>query len=102
MPREGDRYLHRSQLNFKQTFAKSAEELVLARAGPLAKLERLERNVAGPFFAGTSFSLADAVFAPALRQLDLLEGGAATRLFASTPKVNAWRKADAEILKHAA
>lgn len=96
-----ERARHRAWIEFasqlladiwKFTSAQTAEELGAAQAALAAKLERLERSVTGPFFAG-SFGLADAAFAPAFRQLDLLEGIVPTRLFASTPRVNAWRAA---------
>lgn len=58
------------------------------------KLARVEAELGdGPFFAGPSFSLVDAVFAPIFR---IFEGFDAVRdlgLFEGLPKVQAWRKA---------
>lgn len=97
-----ERAQHRSWIEFgsqllgdlwKFSAAKDDAELTAARQGLLGKLERLETVVAGPFFAGEQFSLVDAVFAPAFRQLDALETVASTGVTASLPKVSAWRKA---------
>ena len=50
----------------------------------------------GPFFAGESFSLVDAVFAPIFRYFDVFDTLRDLGIFAATPKVRAWRKALAE------
>lgn len=47
----------------------------------------------GPFFAGHSFSLVDAAFAPVFRYFDVFDGIADLGIFAGLPKVQAWRKA---------
>lgn len=47
----------------------------------------------GPFFAGTHFSLVDAVFAPIFRYFDLFDRLADHRIFDGLPKVAAWRQA---------
>jgi glutathione S-transferase len=79
--------------NWKLTTAAQADELKAARAALTAKLQRLEATVVGPYFAGEAFSFVDAAFAPAFRQLDVLEAEADTGLFAATPKIDAWRRA---------
>jgi len=45
----------------------------------------------GPYFAGTSFSLVDAVFGPVFRYFDVLEGAGETGFFEDLPKVRVWR-----------
>ncbi|GAB4511176.1 MAG: glutathione S-transferase family protein [Roseibium sp.] len=47
---------------------------------------------AGPFFAGSAFSLVDAAFAPAFRYFDVFETFVATDLFAGLDRVGAWRR----------
>ena len=51
---------------------------------------------ARPFFAGDTFTLVDAAFAPIFRYFDVFDALADTRVFADTPKVSAWRTALAE------
>ncbi len=46
---------------------------------------------AGPYFAGASFSLVDAVFAPIFRYFDVFDTIAETGIFAEAPKVAKWR-----------
>ncbi len=82
--------------NWKLTSAKTADELAAARTGLLAKLQRLEATIVGPYFGGAQFSYVDAAFAPVFRQLDALETVAPTGLTASLPKVAAWRLALAQ------
>ena len=48
---------------------------------------------AGPFFAGDSFSVVDAVFAPVFRYFDTFEAIGETGFFANTPRVRGWRAA---------
>lgn len=48
---------------------------------------------AGPWFAGSRFSLVDAAFAPVFRYFDVFERFADPRAFDATPKVRAWRLA---------
>ncbi|WP_316196469.1 glutathione S-transferase family protein [Bradyrhizobium sp. SZCCHNS3053] len=45
----------------------------------------------GPYFAGARFSLVDAVFAPIFRYFDVFDAYGDLGIFASTPKVRAWR-----------
>lgn len=66
-----------------------------------AKIALLEQKFArmeavlgeGPFFAGSSFSLVDAAFAPVFRYFDVFERICDFGVFAEFPKVQAWRKA---------
>lgn len=97
-----ERAQHRSWIEFssqvlgdlwRMSAAKDSTELDAARQALGAKLQRLESTIAGPFFAGGSFSLVDAVFAPAFRQLDALETQVQTGLMASLPKIQTWRHA---------
>jgi glutathione S-transferase len=46
---------------------------------------------AGPYFAGASFSLVDAVFAPIFRYFDVFDTIVETGIFVEAPKVKAWR-----------
>jgi glutathione S-transferase len=63
------------------------------------KFARLEAELAahdrspGPFFAGETFSLVDAVFAPVFRYFDVFDLVADFGVFAGLPNVQAWRKA---------
>ncbi|WP_431097173.1 glutathione S-transferase family protein [Polaromonas aquatica] len=47
----------------------------------------------GPYFAGASFSMIDAVFGPVFRYFDVLESAGETGFFDDLPKVRAWRAA---------
>lgn len=47
----------------------------------------------GPYFAGTSFSIVDAVFGPVFRYFDVLENAGEVGFFEGLPKVHAWRAA---------
>lgn len=47
----------------------------------------------GPYFAGTSFSMVDAVFGPVFRYFDVLDDVGETGFFEQLPKVRAWRTA---------
>ncbi len=47
----------------------------------------------GPYFAGGSFSLVDAVFAPVFRYFEVFDAISDSHIFDSLPKVDAWRKA---------
>lgn len=58
------------------------------------KFVRLERVLGeGPFFAGRTFGLVDAVFAPVFRYFDAFERGVDLGVFDGKPKLGAWRKA---------
>lgn len=57
----------------------------------LARLEGvLER---GPYFAGSSFSMVDAVFAPLFRYFDLINPTMTQMIFEDLPRVSRWRDA---------
>ena len=57
-----------------------------------AKFARVEAALgAGPFFAGSAFSLVDAVFAPVFRYFDVFDELADLRIFKDVPKVRVWR-----------
>jgi glutathione S-transferase len=57
-----------------------------------AKFARVEAALgSGPFFAGESFSLVDAVFAPIFRYFDVFDEIGDLAVFAETPKVRQWR-----------
>lgn len=97
-----ERAHHRAYIEFasqtladlwKFTSAKSQTDLDAARTALVAKLERLERTVAGPFFAGTEFSYVDSAFAPAFRQIDILESVSGAGLLEGLAKVDTWRHA---------
>ncbi|WP_026613563.1 glutathione S-transferase family protein [Ensifer aridi] len=47
----------------------------------------------GPFFAGSGFSLVDAVFAPIFRYFDVFDAISDSGIFDGSPRVAAWRKA---------
>jgi glutathione S-transferase len=47
----------------------------------------------GPYFAGTPFSMVDAVFGPVFRYFDVLDDVGETGFFEQLPKVRAWRTA---------
>jgi glutathione S-transferase len=69
-----------------------------------SKFEIIEAQLGtGPYFAGTQFSIVDAVFAPVFRYFDVFDTIADFAVFTRTPKVRAWRGALAarESVKHA-
>lgn len=47
----------------------------------------------GPWFAGASFSLVDAAFAPVFRYFDVFDGFWQGKVFEQAPRVRAWRAA---------
>ena len=62
-----------------------------------AKFDRIERELGqGPWFAGESFSLVDAAFAPAIRYFDVFDRIVDHGLFEDRPKLSSWRRALAE------
>lgn len=64
------------------------------RQALLAKFQRVEAALGeGPYFAGGSFSLVDAVFAPVFRYFEVFDAISDSLIFDSLPKVDAWRKA---------
>ncbi len=60
-------------------------------AGKFAWVERALG--AGPWFAGSRFTLVDAAFAPVFRYFEVFERFDDLRVFDATPKVRAWRSA---------
>lgn len=58
------------------------------------KFKQIEDTLtSGPYFAGTQFSLVDAVFAPVFRYFDTFERFVDLGLFEAMPKVARWRAA---------
>jgi len=98
-----ERAQHRSWIEFGSSLlsdlyrfssARDSVEMTPARQAIDGKFRRLESTIAeGPFFAGIKFSLVDAVFGPAFRQIDALETVAPTGLFDGLPKLDRWRRA---------
>jgi glutathione S-transferase len=67
------------------------------RKAVAAKFAQVEKTLgAAPFFAGETFSLVDAVFAPIFRYFDVFDQLTDLSVFTDTPKVRAWRKALAQ------
>ena len=64
-----------------------------ARIAIEAKLETLEQTVAGPWFAGEEFGLADAAFAPAFRYLDVIDWRIGHALIHRPARVAEWAEA---------
>lgn len=64
------------------------------RAAIAEKFSWVEKALGdGPYFAGDSFGLVDAAFAPIFRYFDLFETLKDLALFADKPKTRAWRAA---------
>ncbi|TFI59851.1 glutathione S-transferase family protein [Sphingomonas parva] len=61
------------------------------RLALIARFQRVDRIVAGPWFSGGTFSLVDAAFAPVFRYLDAFETLAALRLADALTRVSSWR-----------
>lgn len=58
------------------------------------KFTTLEQGLAkGPYFAGSQFSIVDAVFAPVFRYFELFEALLPSGIFDGLPRINAWRAA---------
>ena len=77
-------------------YAAPDERALEARRTELrAKFEQLEAQLdaQGPFFAGASFGLVDAVFGPVFRYFDVFEQLGEPPLFDGLPRVQAWRSA---------
>lgn len=75
--------------------APDAAALQARREQLQARLRQLEQALhpAGPHFAGTTFGLVDAVFAPVFRYFDVFEALGEGGWFDATPRVRAWRLA---------
>ncbi len=78
---------------WKLSTATDAAGFDAARQTLRARLAPLEAEVAGPYFAGTDFSAVDVVFAPAFRQLDVMETLRPLGLLEGLPKLATWRAA---------
>jgi glutathione S-transferase len=94
---------HRAWIEFGSTvlndiagfYAARDEATFKAKTNQLeARFARLETRVdASPWFDGESFSLVDAVFAPAFRYFDVFDEIADFGILAGKPKLAQWRKA---------
>jgi glutathione S-transferase len=72
--------------------AKDETALDAHRALLRQRFEHLETVVGiGPYFAGTRFSLVDAVFGPVFRYFDVIDAFGDWRLFDGLPNVQSWR-----------
>ncbi|MDN8648318.1 glutathione S-transferase family protein [Stenotrophomonas indicatrix] len=57
-------------------------------------LERLEAELeSGPYFAGTAFTMVDAVFAPLFKYFGFLDPMVSQPIFENLPRVSTWRSA---------
>lgn len=63
------------------------------RLALMARFERVEETLVGPWFAGERFGLVDAAFGPVFRYLDAFERLADVALAEGLPRVAAWRRA---------
>ncbi len=73
--------------------APDAEALTVKSNDLRKKFARLEAELgAGPFFAGTRFSLVDAVFGPVFRYFDTFDRIANFGILTDLPKVAQWRR----------
>jgi glutathione S-transferase len=64
------------------------------RKALIEKFRRVETALgAGPFFAGESFSLVDAVFAPIFRYFEVFDTITSTQVLDDMPRIGAWRTA---------
>ena len=78
--------------------AADAASLDARRAELRGRFEQIERvvDMHGPWFAGSAFSIVDAVFAPVFRYFDVFEGLGEPPLFDGLHAVQAWRAALAQ------
>jgi glutathione S-transferase len=74
-----------------RTLAAKVADLQAKFAQVEIELSAVHRN--GPYFAGDSFSMVDAAFAPVFRYFDVLDTVDDFGLFTQTRKVKAWRTA---------
>lgn len=98
-----ERARHRAWMDFGSTILADIwtietdrdEAAVQAKLALLrTKFARIEGVLgAGPYFAGATFSLVDAVFAPIFRYFDVFDAITDLQVFDTTPKVRAWRMA---------
>jgi glutathione S-transferase len=83
--------------NYAFLLAPDAASMLAQRDVIRAKIERLEPVLAaGPYFAGSAFSLVDAAFAPFFGYWDVFERIGDFGVFEQSPKVRAWRRALAQ------
>jgi glutathione S-transferase len=85
-----------SDLLFRQyRMSMAADEATFEkeRAGLRTELERLEKQVTGPYFNGSEFRLVDAAFAPFFLRIDLLEQWHPTGLLDGLPVLAEWQQA---------
>jgi len=85
-----------SVLNLIAAFYNAPDERTLrAKAGDIReRLQQLEVALgSGPFFAGASFSIVDAVFGPVFRYFDVFDTIADFGFWDDLPKVRRWREA---------
>jgi len=74
--------------------AKDSATADAKRAAFRGRLERLEEALEqGPYFAGSTFSMVDAVYAPLLRYFDLINPAVTQMMFQGFPRVTRWRDA---------
>lgn len=98
-----DRARHRSWMEFGSSvlnligafYNAPDERTLLARAADIReRLQQLEGVLgSGPFFAGPSFSIVDAVFGPVFRYFDVFDTIADFGFWDDLPKVRRWREA---------
>ena len=78
-------------MNYYTASVSSSEEDVGIQLEQLAqRLDRLEKEVVGPFFWGTGFTLADAALAPLMVRLDHFESYAPGFSLENWPALHAW------------
>ena len=85
-----------SLLNLIAAFYNAADEsALLARAAETkSRLKQIEAALGeGPYFAGGSFSVVDAVFGPVFRYFDVFDVIAEFGFWDDVPKVQHWRRA---------
>ncbi|MGO4568036.1 glutathione S-transferase family protein [Rhizobium sp. 2YAF20] len=74
--------------------AEDRETADAKRAAFRGRLERLEEVLEqGPYFAGSTFGMVDAVYAPLLRYFDLIDPAVTQMIFHGLPRVGRWREA---------
>lgn len=70
------------------------EAALKAKAATLrTRFTTVEAEVQGPFFAGTTFSLVDAAFAPVFRYFDAFDTVGGFGILTDMPRIAAWRTA---------
>lgn len=98
-----DRARHRAYIEFASQILNGIGALYSAKddTGFAAASETLKTKFrhldeiaapSGPFFAGPSFSLVDAAFAPVFRYFDVFESFVALNVFDGLDRVTAWRR----------